>query len=964
MNSSKYFRRKELAATISLLLASYPAIAAAQVGDIDDAEQVDQGEELVMEEVIVTGKFRASLIDAIGMKRDSSSIVEAISAEDIGKLPDPSIADALARMPGVSGERRNGRVSGVSVRGFKEDYVGTTMNGRELLGMGDNRGVEYDLYPAEIVSGMVVYKTPDAGHTVQGIGGIVDLRTNRPLESDRYLVANATYEQNGQDSANPDFDDNGYRLALSWSDTFADETVGISIAAAHTDSPSQEQQFRAWGYPGANADNAAPGVNLDGDEVILGGHDSFVRSAKLKRDTVSGVIQWAPTDDLTMTFDGLYIKFKEDKVFRGLEEGLAEWGTGDYTITGAEPGLVTSADLDGGFRSVVRNDAERKEAKLKTFGFNLDWQLGDNWGIDFDAAHSKVDKTITNVESYSGVGRAGLMSQGPATLRSWVMTPDGAMFSNHPTTPPVDFTDFNLVRLAGPQAWGGALAPVDQFSEVTLPDGSKIGPPQSQDGFVNQPEFEEKLTSLRLEATRAMDWWVVKEVNFGVNYADRKKSKDNGGFFLTAPTWPNDGLIPEAYREGTSSLDFIGINGVVAYDSLRMFNEGAYIATDAQTLETKRFGDTYEVHEKLTTLFAKLDFDTDLGNGMLYGNVGLQYVHSDQDSDGFGSQTGPDLFVQATPITDGDDYSEWLPSLNMNYDFGNNNVVRLAASKTVSRPRMDDMRANQQVSFFFNLANVTSTDPQQSAWSGSAGNPTLRPLEANQFDVAWDWYFADDGLFSVAYFYKNLVNWHRAGSFVADFSQFYIPGYHQVDDENGNPVTPATFDGLVSYREDGLKGSVNGWEFQANFPFHVLWDKLDGFGMIATATFLDGGLDDGTDVPGLSDENYGLTLYYERSGFEIRAAATKRTKYSTEVRGESLSLVQTYDQGATLLDAQISYDFGWNGRADWLGGLSLALQGQNLTNEETIQTNDDARQVTQYQKFGANYLLTAIYKFW
>ena len=126
--------------------------------------------------------------------------------------------------------------------------------------------------------------------------------------------------------------------------------------------------------------------------------------------------------------------------------------------------------------------------------------------------------------------------------------------------------------------------------------------------------------------------------------------------------------------------------------------------------------------EKLTTLFAKLDFDTDLGRGMLYGNVGLQYLHVDQESDGFGSQTGPDLFVQATPISGGDDYNEWLPSLNMNYDFNNGHLLRLAASKTVSRPRMDDMRSNQVVSFFFNLANVTSTDPEQSAWSGSAGN--------------------------------------------------------------------------------------------------------------------------------------------------------------------------------------------------------------------------------------------------
>jgi len=959
-NPSLVLRRSALSMAIALAL---PGMVLAQ--DAID-EEGPKDETMVMEEVIVTGRFRASLINSIETKRDNTSIIEAISSEDIGKLPDPSIAESLARMPGVSGERRDGRTSGISVRGFNENYVGTTLNGRELLGMGDNRGVEYDLYPAEIVAGLVVYKTPDATQTTTGIGGIIDLRTRRPLDEQPFLVINGTYEQNGQKSANPDFDDNGYRASLSWSDVFADDTMGLTVTAAFTNSPSQEEQFRAWGYPTANPANAGPGVTLTGDEAILGGQDSFVRSAKLKRDTVSGVFQWAPNDDLTVTLDGLYIDFKDEKVFRGLEEGLAEWGTGNYTVTGAENGFVTAANLDGGFKSVIRNDAERKEAKLKEFGLNIEYQIGDEWIVRFDGAHSQVDKTITNAESYSGVGRAGLASQGASTVRSWVMTPTGAIFGPGSASTPPDLTDFNLVRLAGPQAWGGGMAPVPQFAEVILPDGSKIGPPQAQDGFVNQPVFDEKLTTLRLDSSRTLDFSIFKEVTFGVNYSDRTKSKDNGGFFLTAPTWPYDGPIPEEYRVGTANLDFIGINGVVAYDSLAMFDSGYYIATDAQMLETKRFGDTYEIQEKLTTFFTKLDFDTNLGNGMLYGNIGLQYMHVEQDSQGFGSQTGPDLFVQATPIDEGDSYNEWLPSLNAIYDFDNGHYIRSALSKTVTRPRMDDMRSNQQVSFFFNLANVTSTDPQQSAWSGSAGNPTLRPLETKNFDLAWDWYFADDGFVSVAYFYKDIVNWHRAGTFVADFSEFYIPGYHQVDDENGNPVTPATFDGVVSYREDGLTGDMHGWELQATFPFRMIWEKLDGLGLIATATFIDGSLDDDGEsrIPGMSDENYSATLFYERGGWDMRVAWTKRSEFLSETRGESLSLVSTTDQGASLIDAQISYDFGWDGRTDWLGGLSIALQGQNLTNEDTVLTNDDARQVTKYQSFGANYLLSAIYKFW
>jgi len=950
------FRRNALSLAIALAL---PVAAFAQ-----DANNEQDADEMIMEEVVVTGKFREALIDQIGTKRDNTSIVDAISAEDIGKLPDSSIAESLARLPGVSGERRNGRVSGISVRGFKEDYVGTTLNGRELLGMGDNRGVEYDLYPAEIVSGMIVYKTPDATQMVQGIGGIVDIQTIRPLETAPVLAITGVYEQNDLSSANPDYDDNGYRLALNWSGVFADDTVGIAIAATTNKSPSQEQQSRLWGYPGANPTNVAPGVNLNGDETVLGGHDSFVRSAELQRDTISGVIQWAPSDDVTVTLDGVYIDFQEEKVFRGLEEALAEWGGGDYTVTGAESGLITSADLDGGFASVIRNDAELKEAELTTVGLNVAWNINDNWSMKFDGAVSNVEKTITNLESYSGVGRANLMSQGDRTNRSWTMTPNGAVFSPHPTIPLVDLTDWSLIKLAGPQGWGGAMAPIEQFAEVTLPDGSVIGPPQAQDGFVNQPVFDEDLTTLRLDASWAIERPFFKVLTFGVNYSDRSKSKDNGGYYLTAPSWPYDDAVPEQYRVGSASLDFIGIPGVVAYDGLAMFNDGYYIASDAQELETARLGDSYTVDEEIFNYFAKLDFDVDMGGGMLYGNVGLQYVDVDQQSFGFGTYTGPDLYVLATPIVDGDDYSEWLPSLNMNYDFNNGHIVRFAASKTVSRPRMDDMRSNQQVSFGFNVSSIDSTDPRNSAWSGSAGNARLRPLEANQLDLAWDWYFADDGLVSAAYFYKDLVNWHRAGQFIADFSEFYIPGYHQVVDADGVVHTPATFDGLVSYREDGLKGDVSGIELQAIFPFRVLWEPLDGLGMIATATFIDGELDDGSPVPGLSDENYSMTLFYERGGFETRVAWTKRSEYTTETRGLSLALSPTVDQGATLVDAQIGYDFGRGGFDGWVSGLSIALQGQNLTDEDTVQTNDDPREVTQFQTFGANYLLTAIYRFW
>ncbi len=944
--------------------------------------QDDAGEPDVVEEVVTYGKFRRSLVDQIATKRDSTKIVEALSAEDIGKLPDSSIAESLSRLPGLAGERRNGRTTGISVRGFREDYTAVTMNGRELLGIGDNRGVEYDLYPSEMISGVVVYKTPDAGLIHQGIGGIVDLRTTRPLDEAPYLVFNGNYEMNQNSSANPDFDDTGYRLALSFSDVFADDTLGLAVTLATTESPSQEEQFRGWNYntvsapgfpvtdPSGNVCDFSmtdPGCSLSGNERGLEGHDSFVRSATLERHTAAAVLQWEATEDVTVTLDGLYIDFTEDKAFRGVEEAHY-WGPPSIGVTSLDGDFVSSGFMDG-FHSVVRNDLETQEAELQTFGLNVEWDVTQDWALKFDAAHSTADKSITNIESYSGVGRSGLTSQGPQTFRSWASGATGATYSDHPTTSSPDLTDWNIMQLAGPQPWGGGMGPLADTicpttAACTASDGSVVNHNNAQDGFVNEPIFDEELTTIRLSASRPVDWGLFTNVEFGVYYSDRSKSKLNNGFYLTAPSFPDQAPIPEEFRMGIVPLDFLGIDGIVAYDSLGLYQSGFYTAWDASELQADRLGDTYEIKEELTTLFAMFDIDTELGDVPIRGNIGLQFVNADQEGSGFGATNGPNLFIEGTPILDGDDYSDVLPSMNLTFELNENHLVRVAASKTLSRPRMDQMKPNNQVSFNFNYGNVISTSPASGPWSGNAGNARLKPLESNQLDLSYEWYFSDDGFVAAAWFYKDLTNWHRDAQFIVDFTDFYIPGFHQAPNPNDptDIATPGTFLGLVSAKEDGLKGYVRGIELQGNLNFGQFTPALDGLGLISSAAFYDGSLDDGTAVPGLSEETYQSTLYYEYGGFQARLSWTKRDQFATEFRGLSLALTPTVDQGAELLDAQIGYDFGLGG-FDRLDGLFISLQGQNLTGEDTVQSNVDPREILLYQSFGANYILNINYKF-
>ena len=225
------------------------AVAAALPGAmmLPSVALAQDASEEVMEEIITTG-FRGSLRDAMLMKQNSESIVEAITAEDIGKLPDASIAESMARLPGLTAQRLNGRGQQISIRGLGPDFTTALLNGREQVTTGDNRGVEFDQYPSELLSGVTVYKTPDASLIGAGLAGTADLKTIRPLAyGKRALHGNVRYEWTEYDALNAGSDDDGYRYTLTYVDQFADDTVGIAIGIADMSNPGQEERFNSWG---------------------------------------------------------------------------------------------------------------------------------------------------------------------------------------------------------------------------------------------------------------------------------------------------------------------------------------------------------------------------------------------------------------------------------------------------------------------------------------------------------------------------------------------------------------------------------------------------------------------------------------------------------------------------------------------------------------------------------------------
>jgi iron complex outermembrane receptor protein len=231
-----------LASATMMLAAGAQAQTAEEQAQQPSAQQQDKAKTL--DTVVVTG-IRRGIENAIETKQANSSIVEAISAEDVGKLPDTSIADSIARLPGLTAQRFGGRPQEINIRGFSGDFSTTTLNGREQVSTGDNRGVEFDQYPSELLDSAVVYKTPDAQLIGQGLSGTVDLQTVSPLSfADRTIAVNVRGDMNRLNGN----DEHGNRFSLSYIDQFADHTIGLALGYARLNNPVQGTQFEAWGY--------------------------------------------------------------------------------------------------------------------------------------------------------------------------------------------------------------------------------------------------------------------------------------------------------------------------------------------------------------------------------------------------------------------------------------------------------------------------------------------------------------------------------------------------------------------------------------------------------------------------------------------------------------------------------------------------------------------------------------------
>jgi iron complex outermembrane recepter protein len=893
-----------------------------------------------IEEVVVTG-LRKSIQDSIGVKKNETSIVEVVSAEDIGKLPDASIAESIARLPGIAAQRTNGRAQTLSIRGLGPEFTVTTFNGREQASTNDNRTVEFDQYPSELVTQVKIYKTPDAGMAYQGIAGTTDIATVHPLSyADRKIAASYKRELNGQDANIPGLPDAGDRVNLTYIDQFADNTLGVAVGFAYNKTPYQAQTREPWGYTGDGAGN-----------LVVGGEKSGIQSSFYKREAVMAVVEFAPTDQLHMLLDAYHSDFQELQTIQRMEFGTIWAGA---TLTNPGPvvnGRVQSGEFNNVPFMVVENYSKDRDASVDSIGLNTLFSFNDNWSLNADLSWSSVTRNDLRLESTAGNGTNNDPAL-PPEPESVSFTTDGDGITRY--TLSNDYSDYNTIFLTDPGGWGGG---------------------QRRAGFVGAPEIEDEIAAIRLSANRKFEGF-FNAVDFGVNYADRTKSKNQ----FQSNLWLNGNIshavVPEEYRTGITDSSFFGSPyGIIGYNALAMYRDNFWAPINSINDPNANANDrinnlqnTWEVNEKLTTAFVKFSIDSELDGLPLRGNIGLQAVRADQSADlrltsAFVPPNTPTLPV--TIVTDGDKYTDFLPSINLSLEFPNELKARFGAAVTVARPRLDELGGGA----YYNVTNDSTLPPNYNGqfyyWQrNGGGNPKLRPWKANTFDLSLEKYFGERAYVSVAAYYKNLRTYIFNFSTVEDFTGVPLPPPDPNDPSITYDNANANRIGVSTLKSNLNGGYIKGVEFTASIPFSLFSDALDGFGFIVSGAKNSSSISpDGEeiDIPGLSKEILNSTLYYEKHGFSARVSNRYRGDFLGEVPLFDATLSYNNVSAESLVDAQLGYSFS----SGALKGLSLSLAGTNLTDEPFVLNSLDQTpyNFNKYEEYGATYALTVSYVF-
>lgn len=865
--------------------------------------------------IVVTG-IRASLRNALQTKRNTEVISDNISSQQIGQLPDVTIAEELNRLPGVNTTRDRGNSSQASLRGLGPRFVFGLVNGREVASSEPSQDLRWEEFPSEVLSGVQVYKAQEAAIVPGGIAATIDIRTIRPLDYKGPAVSirfGPTYNENGENL--PNYSPWGYRgsagLITHLTDNFA-----IALAASIQREKNAFPDFRTWGWN--TTDTGSPG-DLNGDgkpDNTTWGLNTEVKNVVQTRKAFVANAGWRPSDNLTINLDSLFSQYtiRENQFQTWYANNiLGNWADGDSYIYNAPGGsysivngTVTSLNIpntcatygpgtwcEPNYQSVIARYQERHT--LLTLGANVDWHQGP-WDVTLDLSHSEAKRdnqwrAIYLGDQY-GTGLAyNLLGKPSATI---------------------DYT--------GTAPWDPSI----QYVSPARP-GNNAGPEHTRD----------YLSAATLDGRYDINGSFLKSVQVGGRISDRVKRHRSYNYYLCAggSSTPNNDCSADTAAHNIDISQYVYDYTIPQFTAPTMVwgdwdklwplvypNSGIPAGAEQMTARTR-------VTEKTLEGYAMLNIDTLMGTMPLTGNIGVRVEHVSTRSDGF-AQTGSTFL----PITAHNNYTNVLPSLNLTAHLTQNQLLRFGAGLAVARPPLDVLTAG---------VTLNAIQPNQPA-TGSGGNPYLKPFKAKQIDLSYENYFHEESLFAVAPYYKHL------DTFV------------------GSGMQLETFNGIqyqIGTTANSKGGDVWGVETTFQTRFFFLPGLLKNFGIYANYAYAASNIHEISPAShpykmvGLAKHTAEFDAYYDKGRFEARVAFKYHSPFTVAPTWNGLNLKQLAAE--KILDASVSYQLTKN--------IGLRFQAHNLTNERTRFTTDnntsDLANDGGYQVYGRSYLADVSFKF-
>ncbi|HEY8572308.1 TonB-dependent receptor [Phenylobacterium sp.] len=854
-------RKRLLAASVSAAALAWHGAAQAQTQEVD--------------EVVVTG-IRASLQQSIDAKRTADSLVEVITAEDVGKFPDKNVAESLQRITGVTIQRDFGEGERVSIRGTARNLNLTLLNGHAVATadwfildqLNASRSFNYLMLPSEIVGRVEVFKSPQADLEEGGVGGTINVLTRRPFDLDPFSVS-ASAQVAYSDLA--DEYDPQLSGMLSW--TNADKTFGVLVGLI-----SQKRHLRRDGVEvlGYGSNNFGGAIGTVDYPVLIG--SAFFQQER-DRKGVNFAAQWAPTDALEVNLTGLYSHMDADNFNQNYMAWISNKVGNGAALTGTEvrDGTLVRGTFGqaGGFGAVF--DAVDRVASTETRSIDLDatYSLGDAWTLHGQIGFTDAEGATEAQPFWETIGVTGVsfdLTQG---------------------VPRVSFAN------------------LDPTSAAALPELGWT----SLDSIGNtDQEFY-----VRGDADRKVDFGPFSSIKAGLKYTDHERETLHiAGRLGSLYPWTGGlcsghvcgladvagGLTPGDY------LDGIGGTGVVR----------AYRQVDRARLEQLLLGktlvewtpstpgsadykflspsDSYTITEKALGGYVMGVF----GGEGFRGNLGVRVVQTEQTAEGWlvGAGGGvPNPFGDIQRVTYEKSYTDVLPSFNIAFDLTDNLVLRFAAAKVMARPD------------YAKIAPQISLTP--SIYTGIGGNPDLDPYRASQFDVSAEWYYAPESLLSVAFFYKDIQSYViNATNEELQRVETNTPDMSRCTPVSGNLYT-CRFD--VTRPTNGPGGHNQGVEISWQQPL------MAGFGVLANYTYSDAEATNGDPIPENSQHSFNLTGYFENERISARLSYNYRSEFFVDIDRAS----QLNSAAVKSLDASVSVNITDN--------IAATFDAQNLTDE-------------------------------